>query len=115
MILIRVITANLCYRVPIGSDKEIHASSTVHDKEATSNSMMTSEMNQIDSISLEQLTDEEEDEVYFDDGKPYHIQNNYSVVNGAFKLVLIVNNELKMTKGMVALWPYILNHKHAVI
>ena len=72
----------------------------MHDKEAASNSMMTSEMNQIDSISLEQLTDEEEDDVYFDDGKPYHIQNNYSVVNGAFKLVLIVNNELKMTKGM---------------
>jgi hypothetical protein len=87
---------------PTGSDKEIHASSTVHDKEAASNSMMTSEMNHIDSTSLEQLTDEEEDEVYFDDGKPYHIQNNYSVVNGAFKLVLIVNNELKMTKGIVA-------------
>jgi peptidyl-tRNA hydrolase len=46
-------------------------------------------------------TENEEDDT-FDDGKPYEVNDKYGIMNGPFKMVLCVNNELKMTKGKIA-------------
>jgi peptidyl-tRNA hydrolase len=46
-------------------------------------------------------TENEEDDA-FDDGKPYDVNDKYGIMNGPFKLILCVNNELKMTKGKIA-------------
>lgn len=46
--------------------------------------------------------DDEEEDGDFDDGKPYEVADTYGIMNGPFKLVLCVNNELKMTKGKIA-------------
>jgi hypothetical protein len=46
--------------------------------------------------------EEEEDEDLFDDGKPYEVNDKYGITSGPFKLLLCVNNELKMTKGKIA-------------
>lgn len=46
-------------------------------------------------------TENEEDDT-FDDGKPYQVNDKYGITNGPFKMVLCVNNELKMTKGKIA-------------
>jgi PTH2 family peptidyl-tRNA hydrolase len=35
-------------------------------------------------------------------GEPYHIENNYTRADGHFKMILVVNNELKMGKGKIA-------------
>lgn len=46
-------------------------------------------------------TENEEDDT-FDDGKPYEVNDKYGLMNGPFKMILCVNNELKMTKGKIA-------------
>mmetsp|Transcript_104374 Transcript_104374/g.204710 ORF Transcript_104374/g.204710 Transcript_104374/m.204710 type:complete len:220 (-) Transcript_104374:151-810(-) len=46
-------------------------------------------------------TENEEDDT-FDDGKPYEVNDSFGIMNGPFKMVLCVNNELKMTKGKIA-------------
>lgn len=46
--------------------------------------------------------DEDVEDDDFDDGKPYEVSDKYGIMNGPFKLVLCVNNELKMTKGKIA-------------
>mmetsp|Transcript_17383 Transcript_17383/g.29377 ORF Transcript_17383/g.29377 Transcript_17383/m.29377 type:complete len:213 (+) Transcript_17383:78-716(+) len=46
-------------------------------------------------------TDNEEEDL-FDDGEAYPVSNEYGIMNGPFKMVLCVNNELKMGKGKIA-------------
>lgn len=47
-------------------------------------------------------TENEDEDEAFDDGRPYEVNDQYGIMNGPFKLILCVNNELKMTKGKIA-------------
>lgn len=52
--------------------------------------------------SGDETDDGEETDDAFDNGNPYQVKDQYGIMNGPFKLVLCVNNELKMTKGKIA-------------
>ncbi|KAJ1437670.1 peptidyl-tRNA hydrolase PTH2-domain-containing protein [Ochromonadaceae sp. CCMP2298] len=52
-------------------------------------------------VRTETETDEEDEEL-FDEGEAYPVNNSYNLTQGPFKLLLCVNNELKMQKGKIA-------------
>ena len=55
----------------------------------------------VDSGNTVDPSEDYEEEELFDDG-PYPINDSYTMLNAPFKLLLCVNNELKMTKGKIA-------------
>lgn len=85
------------------SDKDIPV---VSDKVADGEVCGPAEKEDQENFEVEAEDEEEEDEEdiddIFDNGSPYSIINTYAEAEEPFKLLLCVNNELKMTKGKIA-------------